>query len=184
MPWYIESNFGFFSLSPHFLYSYAHALMPIYVIQLFMLASNALSTPCSTYFSQKRSAVHFISCFRLFLVKKLSTFDPVPFVFLKRASPSLFLFSFVLFYNNLYIFFRLQQDLNSDCGKEGEHTDHLTTTTAHLFLALMLPVFHACVCLFSCICALCLSFIFVTINFEAVNSPVFIPSSYSLIIRS
>ena len=104
MPWYIASNFGFFSLSPPFLYSYAHALMPIYVIQLFMLASNALSTPCSTYFSQKRSAVHFISCFRLFLVKKIVYIWPCSFcVFKAGCQASFCLVSF--FSTTIYTYF-------------------------------------------------------------------------------
>ena len=56
-------------------------------------------------------------------------------VFFKKNGPTLAFFMFIfLFFSNTILQknCRLQQDSNSDRRYEGEHADHLTTTTAHV----------------------------------------------------
>ena len=53
------------------------------------------------------------------------------FYFLKWGNPGLFWFIFVLFKHNFYRKnCKCHPDSNSDDDIEGEHSDHLTTTTA------------------------------------------------------
>ena len=71
------------------------------------------------------------------------------------GQPRLSLFIFVLFKQKFYRKdCRHQWDSNSDHQLEGEHADHLITTTGHMFLLLMLLLFfshpHCCCCCCCC----------------------------------